>query len=393
MHMLTAEIVTSCVDADSGARAAGWRLAGFRAVAGPAGRPNPRPERRPAVTQAYGMTRGCAGARDQGEQAGTYREQGGTYRKQAGTYWRRAQAARCGQSGPRGRSEQSRPGGAGAQLRSLFEEAAAGLKLDEREVIELQLRQGLATAEVANVLGVSPRRAYLLLSRARDHLEACLSVLLVGRAGRGECGELACLLTGWDGRLTAALRKRVSRHIRHCATCKARRAVELRPRLLDLPPGTALAAGAAESFSLALGAPAALRARTIALAAGRGPDGADYRSAVLARAGSYGERGFPRPSPAAGLGLARPYGISALRAGLRAAGHGRFAVAAVAAAVAALAAAVAAAALATGPVHVSSATSPRSQSSFHRSGPADYHRPFISNYRQLRSWIEQNRLR
>jgi len=70
-----------------------------------------------------------------------------------------------------------------AELRALLEDAAGGLNPAEREVIELQLRQGLEPAEVAAVLGVSRNHAHSLLSRARDQLEICLGVLLVGRAG------------------------------------------------------------------------------------------------------------------------------------------------------------------------------------------------------------------
>ena len=147
-----------------------------------------------------------------------------------------------------------------AQLKTLFEEAAAGLNPTEREVIELQLRQGLEAAEVADVLGFSRNHAYSLLSRARDQLESCLAVLLVGRAGRDECRELGSMLSGWDGRLTVLLRKRVHRHIEHCATCTARRAIELRPAmLLGLSPGAALAAGAAASLKFAASTPMGLR--------------------------------------------------------------------------------------------------------------------------------------
>ena len=46
-----------------------------------------------------------------------------------------------------------------AELRALFEDAAAGLSPGEREVVELQLRQGLETGEVATVLGVSRNHA------------------------------------------------------------------------------------------------------------------------------------------------------------------------------------------------------------------------------------------
>src|ERR1700730_17843304 len=196
-----------------------------------------------------------------------------------------------------------------AELRALFEDAAAGLNPGEREGVELQLRQGLEAGEVASVLGVSRNHAHALLSRVRDQLEACLGVLLVGRVGRAECDELSAMLAGWDGRLTVLLRKRVHRHIEHCATCAARRALELRPAmLLDLSPGAAMAAGAAESFRLAFGAPPGLRAHTMALATGHGPVARARTSpAVLSRAGAFGRQGFPKPAPA---GLAGQHGVA-----------------------------------------------------------------------------------
>jgi RNA polymerase sigma factor (sigma-70 family) len=198
--------------------------------------------------------------------------------------------------------------GAGAEhadLRALLEDATAGLNPGEREVIELQLRQGLETAEVATVLGVSRNHAHALLSRAREQLETCLAVLLVGRAGRGECDELATLLAGWDGRLTIPLRKRVHRHIEQCATCGDRRTQELRPAiLLDLSPGAALAAGAAASLQPAGGAPDGLRAHTITLATGQGVGAVAHRAAVLSRAGAFTRSGFPKPAHGATGGLA-----------------------------------------------------------------------------------------
>src|SRR5215469_11553172 len=45
-----------------------------------------------------------------------------------------------------------------AKLRVLLADAAEGLNRSEREIIELQLRQGLEVAEVAIVLGVSRNR-------------------------------------------------------------------------------------------------------------------------------------------------------------------------------------------------------------------------------------------
>jgi RNA polymerase sigma factor (sigma-70 family) len=224
-----------------------------------------------------------------------------------------------------------------AELRALFEDAAAGLNPGEREVLELQLRHGLEAREVAAVLGVSRRHALRLLSRARDQLEACLGALLVGRAGRAECGELSEMLADWDGRLTVVLRKRVHRHIGHCATCIARRTFELRPAmLLDRSPGAAMAAGAAESFRVALGAPSGLRAHTIALATGRGPGAVAHASVVLTRAGNFGRHGFPKPVHAA-KGLAGPHGADRVKA-LRPSSQGQAATAAAVAIAVAIAA-------------------------------------------------------
>ncbi|HWG00285.1 MAG TPA: sigma-70 family RNA polymerase sigma factor [Trebonia sp.] len=187
------------------------------------------------------------------------------------------------------------------ELRTLLTDAAGGLNPGEREVIELQLRQGLEPAEVAAVLGVSRNHAHSLLSRARDQLEACLAVLLVGRAGQDDCDELGTMLLGWDGRLTVLLRKRVNRHIEHCATCTSRRAFELRPAMfLGLSPLAAMAAAAAESLHLAPAVPAAIKGHVLALATGTGPAAAAHRAAVLSRAGAFGRHGFPRALHAGG---------------------------------------------------------------------------------------------
>src|SRR5580704_14022464 len=158
-----------------------------------------------------------------------------------------------------------------AELRALLTSAARGLDPAEREVLELKLRQGLEAAEVADVLGVSRGQAASLASRARDQLEACLAVLLVGRAGRNDCRELSALLAGWDGQLTPALRRRAHRHIERCATCTTRRVYELRPAVL-----LGLSAGAA-------------------MAAGQDPGAVAHRAAAGDRAGPFGRHGFPEP--------------------------------------------------------------------------------------------------
>jgi RNA polymerase sigma factor (sigma-70 family) len=246
-----------------------------------------------------------------------------------------------------------------AELRALFEDAAAGLNPGEREVIELQLRQGLEAGEVASVLGVSRNHVHTLLSRARSQLEACLGVLLVARAaasaGRDECGELGVMLAGWDGRLTVLLRKRVHRHIEHCATCTARRAFELRPAmLLGLSPGAAMAAGAAESLRLAFGAPPGLKSHTVALATGHGTGALAHGTAVLSRTGAFGRHGFPKPAP---VGLTGHHGVAGGAKALRSSPRGQAAVAV--AAVAAVAVAAVAFALTGRDGHVTPSANPK----------------------------------
>src|ERR1700733_14214592 len=215
-----------------------------------------------------------------------------------------------------------------ARLRGLLDDATTGLTAGEREVIELELRQGLAVAEVASIVGASRTRANALASRAREHLEASLAAVVVARAGRRDCRSLSGMLAGWDGQLTVTVREQLHRHIGRCATCSTRRDLELHPaRLLGHSPGEALAAAAADGLRAATGAPDALRARTLGLAAGQEQGAIAHRGAVLSQAGIFDSQGFPKPAPEPkeaptrgdGGRLARRRGRVAVAAGLVAA--------------------------------------------------------------------------
>ena len=117
-------------------------------------------------------------------------------------------------------------------MRALVREALPGVAPAEQEVLDLQLRHGLASSEVASVLGVSRNHSHALMSRARGQLETALGVLVVARAGRRDCLDLDAMLAGWDGRLTVLLRKRVNRHVERCAVCSRRREQEMTPAML-----------------------------------------------------------------------------------------------------------------------------------------------------------------
>lgn len=114
-------------------------------------------------------------------------------------------------------------------LRELVWTAAGGLSERDRALLDLHLRQGLEGAELGEAMGVSTSHAYVLLTRLRDQVERSLGALLIARLGREDCTELDALLSGWDGRFSPIMRKRVARHVDQCDVCSARRRVVVSP--------------------------------------------------------------------------------------------------------------------------------------------------------------------
>ncbi|HEV2919002.1 MAG TPA: sigma-70 family RNA polymerase sigma factor, partial [Actinomycetota bacterium] len=125
-----------------------------------------------------------------------------------------------------------------SDLRQLVWNAAAGLSERDRALLDLHLRHGLEGAELGQAMGVDPGHAYVLLSRLRDQVERSLGALLVTRLGRADCPDLAQLLSGWDGRFTPLIRKRVARHVDACQVCSERRRTAASPLALlaAVPP-------------------------------------------------------------------------------------------------------------------------------------------------------------
>ena len=176
-----------------------------------------------------------------------------------------------------------------ADLRALVRDALGGLGPTEREVLELQLRQGLSGGEVASVLGISRNHAHALLSRARDQLATALGALVVARTGRLECPDLDAMLREWDGVLTVLVRKRVNRHVERCPVCSGRRRREVSPAML-------LGAAPVAVLPMMAGAlPAGFRDQVLRLATGNSPAAVAHRAAVAKTSYSFGPHGFPRP--------------------------------------------------------------------------------------------------
>jgi RNA polymerase sigma factor (sigma-70 family) len=170
-----------------------------------------------------------------------------------------------------------------ADVRELVWAAAEGLNPGDREVFELAVRHELPAPEVGAALGVSVAHAHARLSRARAQLERALGALLVARTGRRDCPELEQMLQGWDGRLTALVRKRVSRHVESCETCSERQRRQLSPAALF----------SAYAGLPMLVAPAEIWPRLELTSADAG-----YLEALEARAGRWDPgTGFPAPLP------------------------------------------------------------------------------------------------
>ena len=74
---------------------------------------------------------------------------------------------------------------------SIIWEAAAGLDPRTYSVMDLHVRQGLESAEIAEVLGVSKGNAYTMVSRMKKQFSEALSTYLLVRKGSGDCDELA----------------------------------------------------------------------------------------------------------------------------------------------------------------------------------------------------------
>jgi hypothetical protein len=168
-----------------------------------------------------------------------------------------------------------------AELRRRVRSALSDLGPDEREVLELELRHDLHGADLAAVLGVSRNQAHTLVVRTRDELEKDLGALLVARTGRRGCRALDTLLADWDGRLTAIMRKRISRHADQCEVCGKRRRGTLRnAALFGMAPLAVL--------------PGWLREDVLGLCSDTSPPALTYRQEVTRRAGPFGPNGFPQ---------------------------------------------------------------------------------------------------
>jgi RNA polymerase sigma factor (sigma-70 family) len=120
----------------------------------------------------------------------------------------------------------------------------------DREVLSLKFRHRFSDADLAAVLGISPRRANALLDEARTRFEESAPVAGVLRAairdGRPRCRVVAGMVAGPDLAslpLTPQLGRQLARHLAACPDCALSRgdraftAEQISEIPLAVPPG------------------------------------------------------------------------------------------------------------------------------------------------------------
>ncbi|WP_370413429.1 hypothetical protein [Streptomyces fradiae] len=125
------------------------------------------------------------------------------------------------------------------ELAALAWPEAAGTTPEQREALELAVRHGLGSREVAAVLSLDPVAARELLSSAGCEVERTRAALAVVETG--DCPTVARLTGDHQVLLSATLRAELVRHVDDCPRC--RRAAERAGAAGPWPGATALPAG------------------------------------------------------------------------------------------------------------------------------------------------------
>jgi DNA-directed RNA polymerase specialized sigma24 family protein len=106
-----------------------------------------------------------------------------------------------------------------ADSRLIAWHAAMSLEAGEFEVLELASRHDV---DPGLVLGRPAEEVLALLARARQSLERALGAEILLRRGPA-CPDLAGVLAGWEGPMTARIRNRVLEHAARCQVCTDKR--------------------------------------------------------------------------------------------------------------------------------------------------------------------------
>jgi RNA polymerase sigma factor (sigma-70 family) len=167
--------------------------------------------------------------------------------------------------------------------RQLVHAALLVLSGQQREALDLSLRHELDPHELAEVFGVTPHEASVLVAQARHDLDDAFAAVVVAATGREDCPSVAALAGPPDALLDAETCGKLARHIASCPVCggRANRKVAT-ARLLHAMPTAAL--------------PAELRARFVGTALA--PELADLRATIAMRSDPPADPELePEPEP------------------------------------------------------------------------------------------------
>ncbi|HQW52276.1 MAG TPA: sigma-70 family RNA polymerase sigma factor, partial [Tepidiformaceae bacterium] len=177
-------------------------------------------------------------------------------------------------------------------IASLVWEAAAGLDPKQLSLLDLHLRQGLDSAEIADVLGVTKNNGYVMLNRLKKAVEDSIGAFIMFKSGRQYCESLDSALSKADIQaMSPETRKLVDRHVAQCPDCEERKK--------KLAPLAAFAAFGA------IGAPAGAKAHILEGLMQQWPGPVTAGAGGAGGSGSGGGSPVPR-SGAGGAGGAGP---------------------------------------------------------------------------------------
>jgi RNA polymerase sigma factor (sigma-70 family) len=201
-----------------------------------------------------------------------------------------------------------------ADAARLVWDAAASLEPHQLAILDLSVRCGLASSEIAEILEVDTARASLQVNRAKEALGNAVRYLLVARR-RSHCERLAELVRAGVGQLTPEQRATVDHHMRRCPACQgmALRLTapeELFGALLLLPlPGklTAPPHAVLTAAHVSAASPVGLRAASRSVSTASRANALHASVALVAAAAVVGGVAFgvSRLGPSPGAGLAQ----------------------------------------------------------------------------------------
>ncbi len=111
-----------------------------------------------------------------------------------------------------------------AELAALVWEAADALNPRDYALLDLHVRQGLDSAEIAGVMNVSKGNAYTMVSRMKTAAAEVIGSYVVARRGSSDCAGLQETLAAFEfPPYTEQVRKAVDEHITGCETCQGAR--------------------------------------------------------------------------------------------------------------------------------------------------------------------------